>query len=128
MLFLDSDVLVDVLRRYSPALAWLESQGDDQIWVSGFVAMELHQGCRSKIEHEKVKRLLNTCRIVWPSTDGCVQGYLFYSKQHLHHPIGILDVLIGYTAIDQGVSLWTFNIKHYQSIPGLSIQIPYSRQ
>jgi predicted nucleic acid-binding protein len=31
MILLDTDVMIDVLRRYPPAVAWLESLGNEEI-------------------------------------------------------------------------------------------------
>ena len=41
MIFLDSDIVIDFLRRYPPAISWLESLGDEKLSLSGYVAMEL---------------------------------------------------------------------------------------
>lgn len=50
MLLLDTDVMIDVLRGYDPALEWLRSLADEMIGLPGFVAMELLQGCRNRQE------------------------------------------------------------------------------
>lgn len=41
IIFLDSDIIIDFLRRYPPAISWLESLEDEKIAWSGYVAMEL---------------------------------------------------------------------------------------
>jgi len=41
MLLLDTDIMIDVLRRYPPALAWLTSLGTTQLALPGYVVMEL---------------------------------------------------------------------------------------
>jgi predicted nucleic acid-binding protein len=51
MILLDSDVLIDLLRKYPPAAAWFNAlHGDEELMVSGYVVMELIQGCRNKAE------------------------------------------------------------------------------
>ena len=50
MILLDTDVMIDLLRQYPPAVAWLDSLGSEEIILPGFVAMELIQGCRDKAE------------------------------------------------------------------------------
>lgn len=50
MIFLDTDVMIDLLRQYPPATAWLNSLGAEEIVLPGFVAMELIQVCRDKAE------------------------------------------------------------------------------
>ena len=48
MVLLDSDVMVDLLRQLEPAVAWLDTLGDDEIMLPGFVVMELMQGCANR--------------------------------------------------------------------------------
>jgi len=50
MILLDTDVMVDVLRRHTPATVWLASLGAEAVGIPGLVAMELVQGCRDRQE------------------------------------------------------------------------------
>jgi hypothetical protein len=50
MALLDTDIMVDVMRQYPPALVWLKSLGEEEVILPGFVVMELIQGCRNKAE------------------------------------------------------------------------------
>ena len=43
MLLLDTDVMIDLVRQYPPALAWLTAKGDEEIVLPGFVVLELIQ-------------------------------------------------------------------------------------
>lgn len=58
MILVDTDVMIDIFREYSPAIVWLHSLGNQEINLPGFVAMELIQGCRNKVELEKIEREL----------------------------------------------------------------------
>ena len=58
MILVDTDIMIDLLRGYPPAVQWLTSLEDEQIVLPGFVAMELMQGCRNKIEQESLERKL----------------------------------------------------------------------
>ncbi|MDZ7261595.1 MAG: hypothetical protein ONB05_05755 [candidate division KSB1 bacterium] len=61
MILLDSDVMIDLLRQYPPAMKWFNSLDDEEeIVLSGYVVMELIQGCRNKTEQEKIQRELAT--------------------------------------------------------------------
>ncbi|MGQ9628410.1 MAG: hypothetical protein ACUVV0_16090 [Anaerolineae bacterium] len=59
MVILDTDVMIDLLRRYPPAVAWLESLGDEEIALPEFVVMELIQGCRDRAEQEHLESQLS---------------------------------------------------------------------
>jgi predicted nucleic acid-binding protein len=57
MILLDSDVLIDLLRKYPPAMAWFDTlQEDEELMVSGYVFMELIQGCRNKVARQRATR------------------------------------------------------------------------
>ncbi len=47
MIILDTDIMIDLLRGYSNAIKWIESLGNEEIILPGFVVMELVQGCRN---------------------------------------------------------------------------------
>ena len=50
MIFLDSDVMIDLFREYPPATNWFDSMDNKEIMaLSGFVVMELIQGCDNKV-------------------------------------------------------------------------------
>ncbi len=127
MLLLDTDILVDVLRRYPPAIAWLNSR-TDQVAVPGYVAMELFQGCRNKSEQERVQRVLRDFVVLWPLPDACSQALSIFADASLSHNLGILDALIGQLAVSLNLALHTFNEKHYAAIPNLKTTQPYARE
>lgn len=53
MIILDTDIMIDILRKFDNALKWLKSIGNEQIILPGFVMAELLQGCNNKIELNK---------------------------------------------------------------------------
>lgn len=50
MILLDTDIMIDLLRRFPPAVTWLSSLGATDLVVPGYVVMELIQGCRNRSE------------------------------------------------------------------------------
>ena len=127
MIVLDSDVLIDLLRQHSAAIAWLDSLNDQEIALPGFVVMEILQGCRNKVEQEKVERVLADFAILWPSPETCSDALHVFAQTHLSYGIGLLDALIGQTAVALGLPLYTFNQRHYSAIQGLTALAPYVR-
>jgi predicted nucleic acid-binding protein len=127
MTVVDTDILIDVLRQFPAALAWLASLGNETIVVPGFVAMELLQGCRNRAEQEKIEHTLSRSRIVWPTAASCNAALVAFAQFHLSHNLGVIDALIGQTAIELGLPLHTFNQKHYTILTDLTTVQPYSR-
>lgn len=125
MILVDTDVMVDVLRRHQAAILWLASLGDEEIAVPGFVAMELIQGCRNKSEQTTIQRELEPYELAWPSPSVCEQALSVFAAYHLSHNLGFLDALIGQLAVSLNAPLVTFNQKHYAAIPNLKTIQPY---
>jgi len=59
VILLDSDVVIDLLRRYSPAVQWFDAlEEDEELALPGYVVMELIQGCRNRAEQEHLLHVL----------------------------------------------------------------------
>lgn len=127
MILLDTDVMIDVLREYPPAMVWLNSLGEEEITLPGFVVMELFQGCKNKAEQQKIEKELQAYDVAWPATGTCEEALSVFAQYHLSHGIGILDALIGQLAVDSKLPLHTFNQKHYSAIPNLKTIQPYKK-
>jgi predicted nucleic acid-binding protein len=127
MILLDTDVMIDLLRQYPPAVTWLQSLGDEEIVLPGFVVMELVQGCQTKAEQEKVERVLSTYAVVWPAEETCREALRVFTRYHLSHSIGILDALVGQLTVALNLPLYTFNAKHYAAVPNLKTVQPYRK-
>lgn len=124
---LDSDILIDLFRKYPPAVAWLTSLGDEGLVIPGFVVMELIQGCRNRAEQAKLETVLTAFETVWPSPQTCDEAVAIFAQYYLSHNLGLLDALIGQTAVALNLQLHTFNRKHYAVIPNLVVVEPYKK-
>ena len=122
----DTDVIVDLLRSFPPAVQWLESLNDDLI-LTGFVVMELIDGCKDRSDQRRVERVIRPFPITWPSRETLNSALSVFSEYHLVHGLSMLDSVIGQTARDLGLPLATFNRKHYSVIRGLKTVQPYPR-
>jgi predicted nucleic acid-binding protein len=128
MMLVDTDVMVDVLRRHGPALTWLDTLGAEVVGIPGLVAMELLQGCKGRDEQRLLEGFLRPYRRYWPSQSDCTRAFDDFAAHHLSHALGILDALIAETAVGMGVELATFNKKHYAVVAGLHTVEPYARE
>ena len=59
MILLDTDVMIDVLRGYDPAVTWLQCLQYQEIGLPGLVAMELLQGCPNIREQKRLEKNLS---------------------------------------------------------------------
>jgi predicted nucleic acid-binding protein len=120
---LDADVMVDVARNHPPAIAWLMGVGS--VGLPGLVAMELLQGCRNLTVQRRLEKQLQRHPLYWPTLADCQRGYQDFAAYRLSHGLGLIDALIGATAVGCGETLATFNVKHFAVIAGLTTVQPY---
>ena len=124
---LDTDIMIDMLRKFPPAMAWGQELEDAEVVLPGYVMMELIQGCHNKQERNRLQKFVEDYSIVWPSPGYCNQALEIFSEYHLSHSIGLLDALIGLSAVAVNLPLYTFNQKHYSMIPNLHSIQPYEK-
>jgi Predicted nucleic acid-binding protein, contains PIN domain len=123
---LDTDILIDVLRKHPASIAWL-SGTTEGLAVPGIVALELYQGCNSASDVRDVDKLLRPLEVLWPTEADCLEALRFFPSLRLSHDLGLLDALIAALAIGRSATLCTFNAKHFSAVPGLMIEQPYIR-
>jgi predicted nucleic acid-binding protein len=126
VLLLDTDILVDILRGYEPAVEWFAQVGELPA-VPGFVVMELIQDADNQARVDKAMKLVDPLPVVWPSPQDCARALADFRTLHLAAGLGLLDALIGACAIGHAATLCTFNVKHYGAVDGLETAQPYPR-
>src|SRR5947199_10842900 len=117
MPLIDTDVAVDILRRFPPALVWLNGLGKADLAASGFTAMDLFAGCRNAGQQRLADAVVNSLRLIWPSGAACDAAMRLHRLLHLSHGIGFVDALIAQTALEAAEPLCTFDTKHFQHVP-----------
>ncbi len=127
MVLLDTDVVIDLLRQYPPALDWLDTLGDQEVALPGYVAMELLQGCRDLTEQRRLQKALEPFAVLWPPPDICDAALAVFAQNHLSLNLGLLDALIGQLAVSMNSPLHTFNQKHYAAFSELETVQPYRK-
>jgi tRNA(fMet)-specific endonuclease VapC len=108
MILVDTDVMIDILRQYKPALDWLKKLDNEEIGIPGLVAMELIQGCRNSIELQKVEKRLRSYRLYWSEKTDCERALNDYATYHLSNNLGMIDALIAELAV--GLNVKKFSI------------------
>lgn len=120
----DTDILIDYLRKRAEAVAFIESEVD-RIYLSTVSVAELYQGVRSEIEITT----LNTFTDAFPVLDLthaiAREAGLFRKQYRPSHGCGLADCMIAATAVQKGMPLATLNLKHYPMVE--SAFSPYSK-
>lgn len=123
MVLLDTDVMVDLLRGFPPAVAWVESLRHERFLLPGYVVRELIQGCSNRRETHRVLKFISAYRIAWPSMGDYSRTLADFALARVQRKIGILDVLIGECTVGSGLPIHTLNVRHFTAIPGLRVTL-----
>lgn len=126
MIFIDTDIVVDIYRGYNSAIDWKNSI-QDEIIISGYTGLELINGCTNSKDLNLIKKLLVSYSLIWTSEEICNKAFDTFSKLKLKTGIDFVDCLIGHTALEFDLPLYTFNKKHYKHIPKLKTIQPYKK-
>lgn len=126
MQMVDTDILIDVWRGHMPAVEWFANCSELPA-VPGFVVMELVQDSENQRYLEQALKLVRPLEVVWPTEADCARALSDFTAYRLSHGLGLLDALIAACAVGRAATLYTFNVKHYRAVPGLTVEQPYQR-
>lgn len=112
---LDTNILILALRRNPLALSLLEQfiADGDSLFVSSVTRTEILAGMHPR-EEDKTFALLNTIPVL--SVDVAIAdraGRLIYAYARQGVQLSIPDAMIGATALQRNLLLYTTNRKHY---------------
>jgi predicted nucleic acid-binding protein len=120
-LIADTDVLVWAMRGYDAAMSALEKI--ETLRISVVTYMEMLQGMKNQRESQSFERGLRSlsAEIIHINERISNQAAILMSRYALSHHLQLADALIASTAIAEGETLLTGNVKHYKHLPGLEI-------
>ena len=124
-LLLDTDVLIDFLRKRPEELAYLEPR-IEQLLISAVTMAELYSGVREGREREELDRLTSVLGIISVDPPIAFRGGLLMNQYRRSHGLEIADALIAATSFVLGVPLATLNRKHYPMLTDLIV--PYEKR
>jgi predicted nucleic acid-binding protein len=123
--FLDTAIVVDILRNYAPALQWINAQGNLSLGISSFVHMEVVDGAINGQEQRRTLKILNQFDLVFPMQADLEWAMAQQVAHRLKFGVGVLDCLIAAPAYRLQLLLYTQNVKHFQPLLGALAQKPY---
>jgi len=108
--FIDTTVLVDILRKHPPALSWLQAQTDLPS-ITPIAWMELVVGAQNKTAQADALKVLSRFNIEYLTTADMNWAMQQFFAYKLSLNVGILDCLIASISYRLQVPLYTHNIK-----------------
>ena len=83
------------------------------------------RGVATLPNNQALQQTLAPYRIIWLSSSASETALLTYQRIRLANAIGVTDMLIAQTALELGLPLHTFNVKHFKAVAGLQTIQPY---
>jgi predicted nucleic acid-binding protein len=115
---LDTNILIDYIRRVPTAVAWLRSLPSAPS-ISVISVLELHVGARSQQEEKEIE-VVCAPLLRLPITEEIARsGGAFMRHFGKSHGIDVPDAIIGATVEQHGLRLATLNVKHFPMFPKL---------
>ena len=125
VILLDSDVLIDFLRRQPPAVAYLESLTAPPL-LSAVVVAELFSGVRDGDERRLLEEFVASVQGIGIDERIATAAGLLRRQYLKSHRPELADMLIAATALAHGATLVTLNARHFFMLP--NVHVPYQKE
>ena len=128
---LDTSVLIEAERREFEIDKFTENRGDEIFGLSVITAAELLHGVhRADSTKRRLKRSAYVEKVielfpvyVFDISTARIYSELWSDLSSKGIQIGAHDLIIGFTALSLGFSVATFNLRHFERIEGLKVEI-----
>ena len=120
-ILIDTCVFIDILRQKTEAIDYLKSLSGIP-FISSLTCAELRAGARDDQEKNLINSILGHTQII-PVTEAIAnQGGDIQNQYKGSHGVGLIDALIGSTALSENLPVPTLNKKHF---PMVEVIKPY---
>ncbi len=117
-ILVDTDVLVDFLRGYDQAVAFV-NEFFPRIILSPIVVAELYAGVKGSAELTVLENFVSVFRVVPLTAEIARIGGLYKRDFGKSHGVGLADAILAATANIEKAELKTLSVKHYPMIRNL---------
>lgn len=123
--FVDTNVLIHLLRGNSSAIAWLQTQLEP-LAVTPYTWMEVVYGAVGKQSQAVALALLAQFEMVYPSHADMDWAMDMLRKHRQNYGVDVLDCLIAATCSRLGAPLYSHNLRHMMPLLGAEFVVkPY---
>ena len=131
--FLDSSIVVNLLRKKGKTAAFVSDHINDEIITSSICEMEIYAGLfreepsKLAMRRKQVEDLFGSFYhvVLFDSHQAHIAGEIKASLAKRGDLIGDIDVLIAACAISSNAILVTANLKHFRKVPNLqTLELP----
>jgi len=117
-ILVDTDILIDFLRGYNKAVAFVD-KFSSQIILSPIVIAELYAGVKGHDELTVLDNFISLFHVVPFTAEIAKIGGLYKRDFGRSHGVGLADAILAATAEVEKAELKTLNVKHYPMLKAL---------
>ena len=129
---LDADVIIRGEKGTFDLADWVASRPDDEFEVAAITVAELWhgveraKGSKRRRTREDYLRTITSALPIIPYTEHTAYEHarLWAQLQSTGSMIGYYDVIVAATALEHGSEVATFNKRHFEAVPGLTVVTP----
>jgi tRNA(fMet)-specific endonuclease VapC len=126
-----SDVLIQSERKTLDLDAWLRSHAEDEIRIAAITVAELWRSALraapplSNRRQRFLERALEVFEVVPYTEKAAIEhARLWASMEATRQRIGMHDLILAATALENGATIITFNARRFAAVPGLTVIEP----
>ena len=121
MVLCDTNIFIHAFNGRQETVDRLRKIGLDKVALSVITLMELYQGMGNKIELAQLKRKISYYDVVDVDIATSKLAANLIEKYKLSHNLQIPDAIIAATAVIHQIPFYTYNVKDFAFIPGISL-------
>ncbi len=120
---IDTNIIVDLLRKYAPAESWLSTQ--QALAVTRAVWLEILEGVNDSHAQQRAIRLLKDFELLPTTNEDMEWAVRQLARFGLRYSVDAFDCLIAAPAQRLNLPLYRRNLKHMTPLLGALAQQPY---
>ena len=121
--FLDTSVVIDLLRGYEPAKQWFAAQNN--LALSRVVWLEVLEGAPNRAAQRAALQFLHRLPVEEVKPDDVVWATEQMILRSLSHNVDACDAIIASSCHRLQIPLFTRNFKHFEPLVGSLARRPY---
>ncbi len=121
LILCDTNIFIHWFNGNALTIETLIQIGLDNILIPSITVMELMQGAQNKQELAQLKRKIKNYNIIHFDQKTSELSIHLVEKYKLSHNTLIPDAIIAATALTYDLTLYTYNLKDFNYIPGIKL-------
>ena len=130
MYLLDTSILSELIKRRpnEALIRQLREKPAETLFTTVICVMELRYGVSLRPDHQSFwqrieQEILGRVQVLgFNRSEALIAGDLLAQLKRAGKPIGLEDVLIGAVARTHGYTVVTHNVRHFRSLPEVSVE------